>query len=1675
MSIGASAAEKRLLEPIHLTCSPTSNIEAFWRRMGPHLLRLAKQDSSIMQELLEGGVRLGVFRLLTTSAPEFPPVPLEPFGEDRTAASMAAYHQELLQFNALKARYLRDVKKFDRAEAAAEERYQKAISLNLLLYSELVQFISPESTHRLAYFRGYSGLAPQEYGPVATDDEVHETPAHEVQATPIRGIPQPRRTSTGLYTTRTPGLTLTTSEAAAYVQVRDQQDGSGLVQLINESHLMTVSDLMSESSIRFAALDREIQKETMPIDSHLFNFRQRLQDLADVNVPVPDLLAIRKFGMSLNSKYKPVYIDLLSRGECKSVFDDFIDQLYVLIRAKDQAAPELARGGQRSARDHGVINFAGGELAAGSDPPALTRALPHVRKGKRGKDRGGSGKHGKHGKGGKSSKQAKYHCDICHSRGKARFDHTPNPQYCPELKRLFREYKETGSAQGTAHAVELDPPSGLAYTLQMDFSSASGLDFEHTEFPSDTTGSVFMALEDSSTSGHGRNLRVIMDSGAARVNISPPGDHLINVRPANPPGSVIVMGARVPVLVVADFPPFGGLAVVSVAPGVLFSLSLMRDRGWHITYNDRRDFFMMIKSGAGKFVFPRQPDGLYSFDLTNFTAGPPPPLALTVSNSFLSDRWTARERKEAEQARDFHEAMHHANYEYLATAVDAGTYPGIPLTGRALRNTEKILGPCPACLMGKMTEAPAPTSMSPHAPPGELLHADILFLMGKGGKKMPYLSTQDDATNFTVLVPLDDRKTDTVIRAFTAVVSTYKSYRLRVSFIRSDREGAFIAMEPALNQLAVSLQRTATNRHSRRAERFIRTMKNLFRSVLASLPFRLPLAFYGHLLADIVSYLNLTPNKLTMPRTPHERITGVRRKLTPTMLIPFGAIAVCKVPTDRLPSEQSRGVFSLVVGHDGPNSLVLWPLHSNRTFVSGVCQIIRPTDSLIANINQLADEDPVVPNDSILTLSTDDLTPLAAILPDHVLRHYLTDPREEDITAPPSALVPPSGVSLLPSSQPVVPSAATRVQDPAPGDSTLLPSASQDFSPADGDTTITTSEPGDASDPPSQVQPILSAPPESSAPADESGSLDPVPPVTEAGTTEPRRSMRVRRKVVRLVETIDPSQKSYWLDGYAYGANFNVDSNKLREKYGSKPLEEAVLIEFKSVFDTFGALKPLARDATIEGQMLPLHLVFDEKFDSSGNFVKLKNRIVIGGNWFDKPPDFLIASSTVRSSTIFLALNVCAKLRLKITVWDIKSAYLHAKVLSSVGGILPKRHKDLVLKVYPQWTQYVRDDGTIHFRVEKALYGLPEAARLWYLHLTKLLKQWGLTQSTTDKAMFHRRQGRSLLIVLIHVDDMLVACNDETLRGDLQTYLGDNLAGLTVQDGDTVSFLSMTIEQHQNRIMVSRLGYIDKLLVEFKVEKEYNVPCFSGMFDSLKGSKRLPDHSLSRVIMALNFLTDVRPDLKFVCTFLTWFMSEPTEALEKISRRTLGYLKKTRDRKMVFSPSNLQIRGAADAGYLIGQRPTPPAPGGGPSWFSTFGLQVKVGDGPNACVYCKAGRIKPVVRSSTEAEIYALNELATEIVFAVSIMEDLGFPQDVVILEEDNQPAIELLNNPDKNFAERSKHIAVRADYVRGQLENKKMRLLHVPTDQMTADYLTKPTYGLVFLGAAARVLNDMP
>ena len=52
------------------------------------------------------------------------------------------------------------------------------------------------------------------------------------------------------------------------------------------------------------------------------------------------------------------------------------------------------------------------------------------------------------------------------------------------------------------------------------------------------------------------------------------------------------------------------------------------------------------------------------------------------------------------------------------------------------------------------------------------------------------------------------------------------------------------------------------------------------------------------------------------------------------------------------------------------------------------------------------------------------------------------------------------------------------------------------------------------------------------------------------------------------------------------------------------------------------------------------------------------------------------------------------------------------------------------------------------FKVNKALYGLAEASRLWFLHLTALLLKFGYVASTHDKGVQYRFTDDGLVFIL---------------------------------------------------------------------------------------------------------------------------------------------------------------------------------------------------------------------------------------------------------------------------------------------------------------------------------------
>ena len=527
---------------------------------------------------------------------------------------------------------------------------------------------------------------------------------------------------------------------------------------------------------------------------------------------------------------------------------------------------------------------------------------------------------------------------------------------------------------------------------------------------------------------------------------------------------------------------------------------------------------------------------------------------------------------------------------------------------------------------------------------------------------------------------------------------------------------------------------------------------------------------------------------------------------------------------------------------------------------------------------------------------------------------------------------------------------------------------------------------------------------------------------------------------------------------------FNLTIAEASIDHGSEVVTAAIKDELRSLVEDTRALVPCF---TREKQ-LPMHLLLKHKYNAEQVFEKCKARLVIGGNLQHRDEDIDTSSFCVRVQSILLLLGLAHIDKLKVRAVDIKTAYLHADVKSRVFGRMPKKVVPYLLELFPSMKKFLNNDGSMSFKVEKAVYGLAEASRLWFLHLTSLLSKLGYHASGNDKGVLYRMTSDGPVYILLHVDDMLVLSCHEKYWSELKDYFKANLRGITAQEGPVISFVALLIHQHADHICVDRRGYIDKLHskrdpADIPRAKVIYPLSLNAVQSTPVASISLPPHSLSSEIMELRYLDDVRPDIKFATSHLTMNMSAPTVSLANNSKQLLSYLHGTQNLSIRICPTTDQIRAYVDASYAIhsGSR-------------SHYGVALCLGE-QGYCFHAKSGAIKVVCRSSTEAELHAANEACSDVLHSVDLLTELGHPQGPVPFYEDNQAVIQLMVKSDFNFQTKSKHVRVRYDFLKEQVREGKIVFIYLPTELQMADILTKPLIGDKFFYFRDSLLGVVP
>jgi hypothetical protein len=425
-------------------------------------------------------------------------------------------------------------------------------------------------------------------------------------------------------------------------------------------------------------------------------------------------------------------------------------------------------------------------------------------------------------------------------------------------------------------------------------------------------------------------------------------------------------------------------------------------------------------------------------------------------------------------------------------------------------------------------------------------------------------------------------------------------------------------------------------------------------------------------------------------------------------------------------------------------------------------------------------------------------------------------------------------------------------------------------------------------------------------------------------------------------------------------------------------------------------------------------------------------------------------SPTVRPESIRLLLAIAAAKDLELRHVDVKTAFLY--------GDLPAN--EVVLMRPPEGIP--NTEGKV-WRLKKALYGLKQASMLWNRKLDGVLLEAGFKRTISDNCLYvHTGDGDNLSLLVVHVDDILLASNDTRVTSLLMEKL---TANFEISDlGEANFILGMKIERNRGERWISVnqermvMDVVQKfssyLALEFDSAKErvYLSPGLKGV----RLTKDMePQDEAERVEMAaipyrelvgcLTYLVVMtRYDIASEVGILSRFVSNPGKQHWRAALRVVGYLKENSSKGLLFNPrsrSDVKLSGFADSDHA----------GDVDTRRSVTGWGVFLS---GMLIAWTSKRQSVVTLSSTEAEWYAASQLSQQLLWSRSILGEIGFNQtEPITIFEDNDNCMFAAYN---SHYKKMRHVDIKQMYLKELIARKIVCFKRVDSCNNIADIWTK-------------------
>ncbi|CAI7778965.1 unnamed protein product [Closterium sp. NIES-53] len=375
--------------------------------------------------------------------------------------------------------------------------------------------------------------------------------------------------------------------------------------------------------------------------------------------------------------------------------------------------------------------------------------------------------------------------------------------------------------------------------------------------------------------------------------------------------------------------------------------------------------------------------------------------------------------------------------------------------------------------------------------------------------------------------------------------------------------------------------------------------------------------------------------------------------------------------------------------------------------------------------------------------------------------------------------------------------------------------------------------------------------------------------------------------------------------------------------------------------------------------------------------------------------------------------------RKKLRQIDVANAFLYAPVGAEIFVELPHGSNT--------------DPNQVR-QLEKSLYGIKQAPRLWHQHLHARLVRIGFLQLPHDQGMYRLTKGTDYILLIVYVDDLLYIGSTDDITTWFEGELQQDLT-LTVATTMTL-YLGLNIQDGDNAIYLSAEKYTDTVAKRFRLTPTVISTPYHYTDGNRKVSALLNPAGIREFQRKLDGLlfaaVTCRPDLSYSASQLATYLKK-TKAEHMLELdRALHYLVSTPTIGLTYHKTETttpKLIGYVDADHN----------GDSDNRRSRTGYVNRLE--PIGPISWKSNKQELIALSSAEAEYIALCSATKEGLYLRELLEEA-------------KPAIRIANK--NGFANRTKHIALRYFFVKDEIEKGRLELSYCPTSEMAADYLTK-------------------